>query len=746
MDSAREDVPAPGQLGEHVGIDPAFLCQVKTEAPEDRELGDDRDEYGAVYQVVREGADSAFRALALRLFRDEQHHPSVRGAVVNHVVNNWLSTYAQLTGFADPDAYRWHVGQDGAPGGAVEVRAAGEAFFRTVAVVQDGVLELASLSSTDHDPIVLRRTGAPPAEHYDACITLPPAGWKGGPAELSGLGWPTRATTEGFAGVVGPFQEEFQAEVKMQEGMEMEDGTSLADPLADTAGHCAGSEASLQGRETWEVWIKEEVHDTSEQAEFPQEWELATEGGETAGALHQPAASLEGGSYDGDFDSQDGLVETTETLWIKNEEAELSDTTSQEQEWLSERRDKASSDSGSSPTPVRDSRPRRVKHVPALMRRGRGTRSVEDLEERAMLEREHMRRLRRDQRRRREQTETPEEREARLRKEREAKRRLRQGAETPAQREARLAREREAKRRLRQGGETPEQREVRLAKEREEQRGVGEWRDYRELETPDEREARLKKWREDKRRQRQSETPEQREARLSKEREAKRRLRYGGETPEEREARMRREREARWPRAEGETPEQYEARLRGNLEYLEELFRGETSEQREEMLRKMREEKRRQRENETPEQHEARLEKRREERRQRIARETPEERLERIKKERAWKGVPRKPVPRVETPERREERLARFREYQKRRLHAETAEQRAARLARMREYARARLLREKGVGLEPTAAAPAEHPFAAEAFLGGAQQEQAPLSSGEQQPVGISALPGGGEQ
>ncbi|XP_052121236.1 uncharacterized protein LOC127749000 [Frankliniella occidentalis] len=143
---------------------------------------DNANDFGAVYKPVSEDDNSVFRALAVRLFDDEEQHRVLRRSVVNHVVNNW-PTYSPLTAFADRDAYRRHMGQDGARGGAAELRAAGEAFYRTVAVVHDGVLEVAA-QMDDPDPIVLRRTGASPAEHYDACTTRPPAGWKGGVDDL----------------------------------------------------------------------------------------------------------------------------------------------------------------------------------------------------------------------------------------------------------------------------------------------------------------------------------------------------------------------------------------------------------------------------------------------------------------------------------------------------------------------------------------------------------------------------------
>ncbi|XP_052127112.1 uncharacterized protein LOC113206742 isoform X2 [Frankliniella occidentalis] len=147
--------------------------------------GDYTDEYGAVYRTVPKDGNCVFRALAERLFDGEKHHPVVRHGVASHVVDNWPG-YAPLTRFTDPDTYLRFMELEGSPGGATELRAAAEAFYRTVAVVHDGVLEVVALRN-DADPIVLRRTGAPPTVLYDPCVTLPAGGWKGGEDDLAKL-------------------------------------------------------------------------------------------------------------------------------------------------------------------------------------------------------------------------------------------------------------------------------------------------------------------------------------------------------------------------------------------------------------------------------------------------------------------------------------------------------------------------------------------------------------------------------
>jgi hypothetical protein len=58
--------------------------------------------------------------------------------------------------------------QDREYGTWAEIVGAGELYRRTVAVVQDGVLQAVSEHPYDLNPIVLRRSGHAHAAHYDA--------------------------------------------------------------------------------------------------------------------------------------------------------------------------------------------------------------------------------------------------------------------------------------------------------------------------------------------------------------------------------------------------------------------------------------------------------------------------------------------------------------------------------------------------------------------------------------------------
>ncbi|XP_052127102.1 coiled-coil domain-containing protein 177-like [Frankliniella occidentalis] len=505
-------------------------------------VGDYSDEYGAVYKAVPKGANCAFRALAERLFGGEKHHPVVRHGVVSHVLKHW-ETYAPLTHFADQVSYRLFMVKSDARGGAVELRAAGEAFYRTVAVVHDGVLEVAALGN-DPDPIVLRRTGVGPAEHYDVCTRLPPAGWKGGKDDLVKLESERRAEERrkrlAAARLVPRVVAQAQPTVspageprKIVVLYMCPQLRPIGRPLSAVVSSPKGSAGAQDGPQEPQglFGIDPDVLVACK----PPEAERQREAGARASGPGQQTKTKR--------------VVKRKALTPEQREAKRE----RDRERVRRRR-LEEKEIEETLHPERAEARRKKERDRARARRNRQKQEGEGAEAKSL---EEKRAERRERERRLREEETPEEREARLARIRENQRRRRRlqkmQNETPEERRARLER--------RYAGESAEERQARRERKNQAKRLE------RANETPEERSARLRAVREDKQRRYDNETPEERKQRLKKISEAARR-KIRKETPEERETRLRKHYERYHRRLANETPEEREERIAKSREYM----------------------------------------------------------------------------------------------------------------------------------------------------------------------------------
>ena len=81
-----------------------------------------------------------FRALALRLLGDDEHHGSLCHFLALNIFDNCSDMFAGVTGFQNRYQYFAGMQCEGVFVGLAELRAAGEHFCRSVAILQDSIL------------------------------------------------------------------------------------------------------------------------------------------------------------------------------------------------------------------------------------------------------------------------------------------------------------------------------------------------------------------------------------------------------------------------------------------------------------------------------------------------------------------------------------------------------------------------------------------------------------------------------
>lgn len=127
---------------------------------------------GRVRSVTADG-NCLFRCISVALHNTEKYHRLVRQELVRYVIENWSELFEVLTGFPNGESYGQYMLRDRRYGTIAELRAFGEKYKRSVAVVQGGVLRARSVHPGDVRPVVLRLKGSGERAHYDLFVKLP---------------------------------------------------------------------------------------------------------------------------------------------------------------------------------------------------------------------------------------------------------------------------------------------------------------------------------------------------------------------------------------------------------------------------------------------------------------------------------------------------------------------------------------------------------------------------------------------